>query len=486
MNAKYLKNPSKGLIIEKKEVCYEGETYREFKDFINKKKKDVNLKTRELAEKVGINYEQFRKILNLERPTKKRDCILAICLALEIVEKEEANVALRLYPNMYVLDEDKPRDIFIGSLLDGQCTNQLTIKQINKLLLENGYDELEIINGRKVGGNVGVVSDDNYKIVYDKVVTVYKRGLFEQYDSLELQYSLKEYYCISEMILKSQKDKKVVHLLYNTDGVYSVKIMEEENVESYNYTSIKETKKLYGYFYSLKYEADKRLSEIYSRLDDTKNYIERIAIKIKNMHFHIYAETYNFGYPESDEYYLFDYMDGDIIMTVHNKSEFMYNILSEEEYKRISKRKKHECIARYNGIHELEQEINNNSCSRKEIINSRLETFVRMKNLIEKYREDILQERIFVRRLEYIYEPYERDRVCEFFDVEQEYDCVLSGEYMDGFKANKKEHEFCIEDNDKIAVSLEDLYDAFKLGFDSIDDICWVKKNVGQIKNIIK
>ena len=43
---------------------------------------DFRVKTRELSERVGIDYEMFRKILNKHKPNQPRDCIIAICAAL--------------------------------------------------------------------------------------------------------------------------------------------------------------------------------------------------------------------------------------------------------------------------------------------------------------------------------------------------------------------------------------------------------------------
>ncbi len=55
-----------------------------------------NITTRELAARLDIDYEMFRKILNMNKPTKKRDCIIAICAALRL-NSEEADKALLLY-----------------------------------------------------------------------------------------------------------------------------------------------------------------------------------------------------------------------------------------------------------------------------------------------------------------------------------------------------------------------------------------------------
>ena len=66
-----------------------------FSDYIRRKSKnklsikgDVGVKTKELAQRVGINYEMFRKILNKAKPNQLRDCIIAICVALFLSEYE--------------------------------------------------------------------------------------------------------------------------------------------------------------------------------------------------------------------------------------------------------------------------------------------------------------------------------------------------------------------------------------------------------------
>ena len=37
---------------------------------------EIRVKTRELSERVGIDYEMFRKILNKSKPNQPRDCIM--------------------------------------------------------------------------------------------------------------------------------------------------------------------------------------------------------------------------------------------------------------------------------------------------------------------------------------------------------------------------------------------------------------------------
>lgn len=76
-----------------------------FAEFIREKRTDHNetngteLSTEALGEMLGISYEMFRKILNQQKPTKKRDCIIAICAALNLAP-DEVDLALNLYNYM--------------------------------------------------------------------------------------------------------------------------------------------------------------------------------------------------------------------------------------------------------------------------------------------------------------------------------------------------------------------------------------------------
>lgn len=125
-----------------------------FSDYVKKRREDIlspsgkKLSTRELANQLGIDYEHFRKILNMNKPTKKRDCIIAICLALRL-NPDETNKALIMYQYMPVLDTFNPRDDFLIDILEGQFTNPLSINEINHHLRIRGFPELDIIDHRR-------------------------------------------------------------------------------------------------------------------------------------------------------------------------------------------------------------------------------------------------------------------------------------------------------------------------------------------------
>ena len=69
----------------------------DFSHFIKRKQKDKESSTEELASTVGINYEVFRKIINRDKPTKKRDLIIIICYLLHLEQQDYDNALDRYF-----------------------------------------------------------------------------------------------------------------------------------------------------------------------------------------------------------------------------------------------------------------------------------------------------------------------------------------------------------------------------------------------------
>ena len=73
--------------------------------------------------------------------------------------------------------------------------------------------------------------------------------------------------------------------------------------------------------------------KLIDRLDDTRNYGERISAHLINGKIHIFAEKYNYRFPEANEYYVMDYSEGTYTLSVFHHSAFMYLLMGEKEYK---------------------------------------------------------------------------------------------------------------------------------------------------------
>lgn len=129
----------------------------EFASFIREKRREYNelhheqLSTRKIAKLLGLNESSFPKILNRERPTKRRDLIIAIGIVLELFPGELSE-ALRLYGMPELEDprklsgEDVDRDRMISKLLIDYSSgnSKCTIENCNAKLVDEGFAPLEI------------------------------------------------------------------------------------------------------------------------------------------------------------------------------------------------------------------------------------------------------------------------------------------------------------------------------------------------------
>ncbi len=460
-----------------------------FSDFIKEKRKletspsgKKYLSTRELAERLDIDYEQFRKILNMNKPTKKRDCIIAICAALRL-DHQETDEALNLYQYQPVLSSKNPRDCLLIHILDKQLFNPLTISEINNCLVRNGYPELDIIDHRP---SVKPASENNnspFKLLKKQTKTFSDDLILgDPYDSLDSEYSLYRYRCIAEMWLNDIKKKRVYHLIAGTHHDYHMDIHGKYLYDIKSYKSPEESGVFQDYFLELESMANRELKNMYDILNDTKNYQTRISAGIRNDAFYVYAETYNYTVPELDEYYLFEYQDGTPLLSVYKRSEFMRCYLSSDDYSLTYGINSNTLLAQYSSIDELE------TCKEPDtseyLLKCRSRYFKRLIEQADTLIADIKSEKRYIRRLDYIYE--DRDRVCQYFEVEKEFDCFLDGEYGDIMFAGMKDADFHFEDCGTVHITLEDLYKAFELGFTNINEICRIKKKLGSIEKIIK
>ena len=477
------------ILLREKSTTMEDTAQISFSNYIKEKRKletspsgKKYLSTRELAERLGINYEQFRKILNMKKPTKKRDCIIAICAALRL-DHEETNKALILYQYMPTLDPNNPRDNLLIEILEEQFSNPLTISAINQRLVRNKYPELDIIDHRPSIKSASEKNDAPYKLLKKQARTFSDDLIFDdQYNSLDSEYSPYRYRCIAEMWLDDTKEKKVYHLTTGTHYDYHMEIRGKDLYNSKSFKTPTESGTFQDYFLELEGMANHELKKMYTILNDTKNYQTRISARICNDELYVYAETYNYTVPELAEYYLFEYRNEKPLLSVYRNSEFMRCYLTSDEYTSTYGANSNTLFGQYSSIDEIK--------TRKEpgtseyLLKCRSRYFKRLKESAYTLIEDIKAKKRFIRYLDYIYD--DRDRVCQFFKVEKEFQCTLDDEYGDMMTAGVDAVDFQFEDCGTVHITLEDLYTAFELGFTNINEICRVKKKLGSIEKIIK
>lgn len=126
----------------------------EFAKFIRERRREYNelhheqLSTRKIAEILDVNPSSFPKILNRERPTKRRDLIIAIGIVLEFLPGEVSE-GLRLYGMPELEDqwkltgEEVERDKCISKMLINRSSRKLEQMVDNKNVIRSFNEELE-------------------------------------------------------------------------------------------------------------------------------------------------------------------------------------------------------------------------------------------------------------------------------------------------------------------------------------------------------
>jgi hypothetical protein len=276
----------------------------------------------DLANLTGIDYEMLKKIINGSKVTRKRDCIIAICFALEL-DRYETDRALELYP-MTTLNPNNLRDLVIIEAL----ANHEGIQELNKLLESCKFSRLNIDSkGNRMPDDRSYFYPDKEKkyttiqqevIPYDMIGNEGKKALKHLYNPWRFNYD-------SYMVLRRNDDGK--HLKITTDGYYTV--YEQSDTGDYKereyFRSLSECKdpELSQSFLQLNYLMDGRARQIVDMLNDTRNYGQRLSAEILDDQLIIYGEAFNYTAPELCEYYQIETRSESCQLSVSHKSTFL-------------------------------------------------------------------------------------------------------------------------------------------------------------------
>lgn len=470
------------------------------KGILNNKGKQI--KKRDVAERLDIDYELFRRIVNRNSPAKHRDCIIAIGLVLKS-NLGQINQALLIngFSALYrfdnddyrkeILDIDKDdeeikdfRDEELIRIIDEQGVRPRTIPQINEVLKAHGFRPLHILDKRKKlkkEDTSPLFQIDKYD-VKSKCAEVNYRDL---YNSLETKYHPSLYSIEANMFLKRTSNNQKYQIcatFYN--GTYDVNLLKlgeliqlDEKECFKNLNDIQNDNEFYNYVLEvkslLKEEYNKRMKCLY----DTKNYKERTSAKLIDGKFHVFSETFNYSIPEWNEYFLLDYCDGDYKLYVNDHSMFMHKYLSEDDFKSAYGCFDNKGKLKVVGDHIKDENPEQNV---KKLTNEKF--YKELKNSVDTMLEQLKKGEIFIRNINCIYEiPYE---VFDFYQVAEDFDCDRN-EYGEVIKL-KRESIDIVLDKEPISITIEDVLQGFELGIDRIDEIAYYKKIYRKLKNIIK
>lgn len=401
------------------------------------------LSTKDLAKRVGIGPEIFRKIINMQKPTKKRDCIIAICAVLKMNIKE-TNKALNYYNNMPLLDYSSPRDNLLMTILEYQKECYLDLDSINALLTINNYSSLDTINSRGISKTYETQTSYH---VEDVSVNTYLNDECLNYKSLSSRYRFSNYQYEAKMIIKDDHHCYTIYIMADKhQTIYKTK--------NHIYTSLKETGLFKPCFIQLLGMIEKEKKRIKEILNDTRNYNNRLNGRVVGNHFYVYEEVYEHEYPELNIYYLMEYIDGTYHFSISHESQFLSKHLTN--YKEYYIKEPDPPYASFNSLEEIE------SYENKTLLELYKKRYKEMMKDIQKGIQQIKNKEIYI-------------------ECKEE----LDGTVLDYYNIDSLFLEESMKEDPQTLLTLDEIERAYELGYKSIEDIISAKQNYGNIESII-
>lgn len=434
--------------------------------------------TRMLADSLGLDYEMFRKIVNMQKPTKKRDCIIAIC-ALLYATPEETNAALECYNGMPKLNKNYTDDEIIINMLKSnynRCVScdeyeLMTIDEINEYLDSHHVPKLIIIEHRS--SQTPFKPNYPYPVLKKRVECGKDElALGDQYDSLASRYSPLRYSVYASMTLGNAKDPRYI-LTATQDGkleLQDLSLMADENADWFrSFRSLDDT----GMFRDCYTELQKMVKDEHAKmlgiLNDTKNYSCRISSRIIDGKLHVFLETYNYKVPELNEYYLMDYSGGVYTLYVLDSSQFMRYYLSADEYIRYYGRSSFFPKESFPSIESIQSKMDTAPTNRREIFRVHKSAYVEMVQKIDSLIADLKIGTAHICKVDALFDsPYD---AIMFYDVADKFNCTIDDEYgvINGIGSDTALFE--AENGDQIELTIDDIMAGCALGLMTINEI---------------
>lgn len=499
-----------------------------FIEYIKMKSKDkltidgeVGIKTRELAQRVGINYEMFRKILNQTKPNQPRDCIIAICAALFLSEYE-TNDALFYYDNLPRLD-DTPgcREYYIIQTLQGNRERENDFKfldqsvaAVNETLRYYDFSELRLSNKIKSKESKIVVQSDEEVDRYP-ITTEITSNRFSFQDSLCEKYHPNQYRVETEMKIMYPENMRC-QLKYDSRANILTKYEKDGERFRNNPEKVNENSELFfRYFNIIKDTNLRELRSCYEVAFDTRNHGLRQSAKYSKGKIELYSEKYNYIQPERNEYFYGEIIDGTYTFTIQKESRFMERYLSADDFKKYypykkkeerdyrNKKKEERDYPRLTTLEELK-----NYCKSKQWDSDVewffLQEFKSMKNYLDNLKNSLIDKKQFIRSYDDYFSGEDQWRIYEYYNVSNEFGCVVKTKKWKVYKGyDPFAEKYGLDDglpigtflgyhertwfeptkneaivkykNKTVNIDESELKQAFELGIDNLEEICRLK-----------
>ena len=465
-----------------------------------------------IGDKLDISFEQFRKIINRDKPAKNRDCIIAIC-ALLCLDTHDTNIGL--YYNYFEdeLDDSKMRDEIIMNILDSHrykdekqnkddvYYNPDVIDEINYALQSAGLNELDIIKHRK-SGTYGK-SKSTYKIISKSLSYETDFFFYHLNDAKRLLFEGNK---CDEQLDKSMRAMFANYSLsskYRFNCIVKASINLEDNGENFTVSAtsddmdIVKDKKKEIYYTELRKMINAELRKWDIIYNDTKNFGQRVSAKIIDNDLHVFAEKYNYDLPLFNEYYFMDFCNNKYSMSVSHNSRFMKLYLSDEEYYKkygntpIKIKQIYYSADSIYGYGSLSMskyyDVTGNTIEDELGGSLPLQAWHRqyylmleeaINELIEKLKKD---EEYIVEVSEYSIGEY---GIIEYFHAEKDFKCVCKydQEKIVIVGVDDPTPTFTLSDGQDVELSVQELIDGARLGLTTIEEVGRFKLKHGSLK----
>lgn len=455
-----------------------------FSRFIKEHQKDeygeMRITTKELARRMGMSQEMLRKIINMQKPTKKRDCIIAICLCLRM-NSEDTSKALTLYNNMpqlndmdnFINNNLETRDNTLIDLLEEQTRHYQTLDEINRIL-ELNYHPLDIVN-RKAKHKV----EYSYSLINKRVNKELETLLFDFFEnSLAEKYRMNKHRFTAEMLLDDKQGKVLRLVSVYSDNQHTKGYIQSEipfKADSYHlYNTIEDTGNLKAYFLELDamiHAEKRRLAKI---LNDTRNYRERSSARVINSDLHLFSEVFNYSVPEFGEYYFMDYANGKYTLYISDRSQFMRWYLAPDEYRKLYGNLQIVNKEEYSSIEDINNSIGvkkkSHHYNAKLLTKLRVNAYKKMKGNIDSLITELKEKRVLIRDIDdYIGYEMPFDFLAHFGDIESFKPIYDSDDNISAL--GKDKITVSVEKDIEVDLTVEDIRAGFELGLDTYKEI---------------
>ena len=433
----------------------------------NKDDKDKLKMTRaQLSKLLHMDTSTLTRILNCSQKTRKRDIIIAVCLALEL-NIDETNTALKLYP-MAPLDSNNPRDKEIeNAIIHGR-----TVAQLNGEL-EKKYSKLDFVREKKVNNSASILSVFN-----EDLVNIHPYCVAEEDSSRSLheRYRPDQYDFYSEMIIHRkdnpvQKYQIILHssiykISHWQENAWTPLYCDEPFYEKYHHVPQYKDADLLNEIAKLQEYTDQKARYIHSMCADTKNYISRFDAINNEGKLIIYGETFGFDAPELCEYYQIEASQDGILFSVSNCSKFMERYLGENEWRRMYGPSLPDVTHRYESLAEIPNQ-RWYSCFQS-LISGAQDLLVQLQ-----------QKKVF---LFDVNAWWNIDDIMDTFKVKEAFSCIPSDDGQYDYIPQK---EYIIGPDGK-PITIEDLKRASELDIRTIEELCSIRKRYGTLEGFLQ